>query len=465
MSQEPINAEAPLEEQLVAYLDGEMDSESCRRIEELLAVDPEVRRKLHWLEQTWEMLDELDATPVDENFTRTTLEMVAIAAQEDARKVLEEAPRRRRRFWMLAGCGLFVAGLAGFMTVSLIAASQNKKLIRDLPILENLEEYRQIKDIKFLKMLKDEDLFPKGEYNASSRPAILGSDDDNLQYIKSLGAKQKNDLLRKHESFSGMGPAEQDLMRQLHKQIEEDKDDDLRGVMERYYEWYSKTLLPYSQYTLTQLPAEKRIEWIKKRRQEEQANIGSRPPTPTDADAIWIWMENYADKHEKQFDDRLPRQLRQKFPEMSAAARRHTIMWIIWQRPQSGIKPSDDDLEDLRSRLSAGTQKLLESKSKSEQIRIIQNWAHNLLRQKRGLGLGELVDDKLLAEFFEKELTDEQRDQLMTLSGEDMQRDLLWLYIRAKAPEMFPPRQGGGPPGPPQDRQGPRPDMDARPPR
>ena len=98
MAQEPINVESSLEEQLVAYLDGELDTESCRRIEELLAVDPEVRRRLHWLEQTWEMLDELEATPVGEDFTRTTLEMIAVAAEEDVRKNLEEAPRRRRRW-------------------------------------------------------------------------------------------------------------------------------------------------------------------------------------------------------------------------------------------------------------------------------------------------------------------------------------------------------------------------------
>ncbi len=114
MSQESLNAESSLEEQLVAYLDGELDSQSCRRIEELLAVDPEVRRKLHWLERTWEMLDELDTAPVGEDFTRTTLEMVAVAAEKDVRKIQEQAPRRRRRMWLVLGGGLLLAALAGF---------------------------------------------------------------------------------------------------------------------------------------------------------------------------------------------------------------------------------------------------------------------------------------------------------------------------------------------------------------
>ena len=165
MTQEPINAESSLEEQLVAYLDGELDGESCRRIEELLAVDPEVRQKLHWLERTWEVLDELDTTPVGEDFTRTTMEMVALAAEKDVRESLEERPRRRRRRRLLCGGGMLAAGLAGFLAFTLIAANPNKELnkelVQDLPILEKLDEYQQIQDIKFLRMLEESGLFPK----------------------------------------------------------------------------------------------------------------------------------------------------------------------------------------------------------------------------------------------------------------------------------------------------------------
>ncbi len=158
-----------------------MDGESCRRIEELLAVDPEVRRKLHWLEQTWEVLDELDTAPVGEDFTRTTLEMVAMAAEEDVRKSVEEGPRRRRRLWLLCGGGMLAAGLAGFLAFILIASNPNrelnKELVQDLPILEKLDEYQQIQDIKFLRMLEESGLFSKIESKegdaVSNQPTAL----------------------------------------------------------------------------------------------------------------------------------------------------------------------------------------------------------------------------------------------------------------------------------------------------
>ena len=67
--------------------------ESSRRIEALLASDPEVRRRLQALERTWDLLDELDAAPVGEPFTQTTLEMVAVAARQDVGTRARPRPR------------------------------------------------------------------------------------------------------------------------------------------------------------------------------------------------------------------------------------------------------------------------------------------------------------------------------------------------------------------------------------
>ena len=90
MPHDPANDEAQLREELVAYLDGELDAEQSRRIEQRAAVEPDARRMLEEFDRTWHMLDELDALPTSEDFTRTTLEMVAVAAAEDAEKAKAE---------------------------------------------------------------------------------------------------------------------------------------------------------------------------------------------------------------------------------------------------------------------------------------------------------------------------------------------------------------------------------------
>jgi anti-sigma factor RsiW len=163
MSTDPVKTESSMEEQLVAYLDGELDAEVARRIEERLATEPEVREALNRLERTWDMLDELGSTPVGEGFTRTTLEMVTVAAAEDVKQELAQVPRRRRRLFWLTGTGILVASAAGFLAVYLCLPNPNRELLQDLPVLENLDEYRQIDDIEFLRMMKEAKLFEKEE--------------------------------------------------------------------------------------------------------------------------------------------------------------------------------------------------------------------------------------------------------------------------------------------------------------
>jgi anti-sigma factor RsiW len=165
MSSESEKIESSLEEQLVAYLDGELDAEDRRRLEERLAAEPEVREALNRLERTWDMLDELGSTPVGEGFTRTTLEMVTVAAEEEVKQELAAAPVRRRRRWWLACAGMLVAASAGFLAVFFGMPNPNRQLLQDLPVLENLDEYQQTEDIEFLRMLKEKELFAKEESN------------------------------------------------------------------------------------------------------------------------------------------------------------------------------------------------------------------------------------------------------------------------------------------------------------
>jgi hypothetical protein len=468
MSQEPINAETSLEEQLVSYLDGELDGQSCRRIEEMLATDPEVRRKLTWLEQTWEMLDELDTAPVGEDFTRTTMEMVAVAAEKDVRKEIEQTPRRRRRLWLFSVAALFVIGLAGFMAVTLAVPNQNRQLLQALPVLENLDAYRQIKDMQFLRMLREiprnSALFAGGQENVSVPPVGNRSEESLITHIKSLNPSDQYELQRKYERFLDLPPPEQKRLRQLHEQIQQDPNaDELRSVMDHYYQWY-KLLPSYSRSDLTSLStAEERINWIKNRLEADKSTITNRPPPGKDSDKLWAWMEAYANKHEKSFIETLHQWLNNALSKMTLAARHRAVMWMMWQRPPGGpnttTQLSDADFGDLRSGFTSETQKLLEAKPQSEQFHIIQNWARYLLRQKFGSNMRELVDDKELADFFEKKLDDADRDQLMNLSGDEMQRELLRLYImQNRLPEMRDHRPGEFPPGPPPPGDGRRPD-------
>ena len=173
MNDDSSHPPASLDEQLVAYLDGELDVESRRRVEELLGSDAQARRRLQELQRTWDVLDDLDAVPPGNQFTQTTLEMVAVAADQDVRQSLAEAPHRRRRHWLAAGLILLAALAGGFFAVVRLAPDPNRQLVEDLPVLENLDEYRQIDDLEFLRLLRAAGLFvSRGETPGGAAPPV-----------------------------------------------------------------------------------------------------------------------------------------------------------------------------------------------------------------------------------------------------------------------------------------------------
>jgi anti-sigma factor RsiW len=143
-----------LEERLVGYLDGELDAAEATRIEQALAADPRVRRELWQLERSWELLDELPRTEVDDSFTRSTVEMIAVRAEADLAAAQAQLPKRQRRARWLAIGVLLGAAAAGFLAMAAVSHRANQRLLEDLPIVEKLDQYRDAEDIEFLRLLK-----------------------------------------------------------------------------------------------------------------------------------------------------------------------------------------------------------------------------------------------------------------------------------------------------------------------
>src|SRR5215204_891360 len=96
----------PAADEIVAYLDGELAPQDCRRVESRLATDQEYRQELHELDRAWEALDALPASTVDDGFARTTIELACLAAEVDLTDhaaAAKAAKRNRMWRWIAAG--------------------------------------------------------------------------------------------------------------------------------------------------------------------------------------------------------------------------------------------------------------------------------------------------------------------------------------------------------------------------
>lgn len=173
---EPSDAALRLEalrEDLVAYLDGELSGEEAARIERLINEDPLVRLEVQRLAATWDWLDVLERPTVDEDFTRTTIEMVARSAVSEVAQ--QEVVRRQRTIFLagLAVLGAILSAAAGYWLAFSLWTNPNRWLLEHYAVIENQDLYRHVESVAFLRMLKANGLFTEEEERSSADEAAF----------------------------------------------------------------------------------------------------------------------------------------------------------------------------------------------------------------------------------------------------------------------------------------------------
>jgi anti-sigma factor RsiW len=150
---------SPLDEELVSYLDGELSPEAAQQVERRLAEDAGYRARLAQLQRAWDLLDSLQRTEADDEFVHSTVAMVAVQASEDAKSQAMRTVQRRSLAWLAIGALVLLSTTLAFGLIQRRLGRSNRQLLRDLPVIERVDEYRNIDSLEFLKSLERENLF------------------------------------------------------------------------------------------------------------------------------------------------------------------------------------------------------------------------------------------------------------------------------------------------------------------
>ncbi len=140
------------DEQLVAYLDGELTLPEREALETQLMASAPLRQRMRELQSGWALLDELPSTTVDDRFTQTTLELVAADLSE-----------KHPKAWCRWGRALLLVSLAlalACLGAVIVYGARHARFLRqlaDLPIIENLDAYLAIDDLDWLEQISRND--------------------------------------------------------------------------------------------------------------------------------------------------------------------------------------------------------------------------------------------------------------------------------------------------------------------
>lgn len=158
-------------ENLVAYLDGELDDSESQEIDRVLARSDVARHEVEVLSRAWEMLDLLPKPKAGTEFTERTMTTLR----------LKEVPSDfSDRPWFLyvrrgAAATIWLLAIAGASVLGLLATWQwypnpHRELLEELPVVKQLDIYTEVQDVKFLELLQQENVFEDGGDDAPSAP-------------------------------------------------------------------------------------------------------------------------------------------------------------------------------------------------------------------------------------------------------------------------------------------------------
>ncbi|MEQ8211883.1 MAG: zf-HC2 domain-containing protein [Lacipirellulaceae bacterium] len=403
--QPPSNADVSTQELIVAYLDGELSPAEAAQVEKRLAEDGAFRQRLKQLEQAWAALDELPVTTVDDRFSRTTMELVVTAAEKEVQEQTAAMPvvKRKRRIsnWLLAAA----AALVGFAMFRLAWTSPNRQLREYLPAVMHVDAYTQFREIEFLQQLAKQEELPadfteEEQLEVESEAAQLASFADmsaRKTYLASLDKQQRTDLRYKAIRFRELSLEEQERIVELQQAVAEQG---LEPTLIAYEAWLDG-LSESKQYELRQIsdPIER-------------------------AKTVGRWLAESRKDAKFALNDE---QLRQVVKATDEIAKLHRRM-LAQGRTSSSI----EKLKRLGAFLEK-SQNLLQTlpeevRSEYQALSLRDKVAQVFFWRRQAMALKGGVSEAELERFFAEELPVDKREQLLSLSPEDMQRRLREMY-------------------------------------
>jgi anti-sigma factor RsiW len=164
-------------EEIVAYLDGELDPTTAESIATRMTLDPHLRAQADALQRTWDILDILPRPEPSPSFATRTLTQVlpsgsplppsplAAGPSSTLVPVMPPAVPSQVGFWVGTAAILLGSFGLGFLGHSLLHPRENedKYIVEDGRLMRNMRLYRHIDDIDYLEKLNSSELFGEEE--------------------------------------------------------------------------------------------------------------------------------------------------------------------------------------------------------------------------------------------------------------------------------------------------------------
>lgn len=428
-------------DEIVAYLDGELPPDDCRRVERRLASDDEYRQQLHDLDRTWEVLDALPTPTVEDGFARTTIELACVAAEADLneRKTATITAARNRRWRWLAG-GV-AAAVFGYLVSRAVVGDHDERLLADLPAIQQLSALEDVESVEFLRKLAevvppDQLIKDMPAYTRNMEDLKRASDDSlktRREWVESLSPEQKAELADRERAFLDLEPASGERMRVRNLANEMHQAPDAARLQETliaFGQWMSRHSAGQQQQLREELEktsSPERQAAIIKNVLARENEFATRHLTEQDAKAFREELQRMIDERKPDLADR-PRQRRKtdrgQNPDEQRWRQRAGIAAELFRGPERD-KTEAKLISKLSPEVQAYWQKLEREHREVIKRSQMMVWIRDAMNPK--------IDPQKLEEYFAgNKLTDDQKQLLLEMPNGRMETALERMYFQSE---------------------------------
>src|SRR5690242_18241066 len=120
-----------MDEEIVAYLDGELDSVAEAQVVRKLSEDAAFRARLSQLQHAWDLLDNLRGSEADDEFAASTVAMVAVHAEQESKSQQVKVVRQRSLTWVALAAVILLSMSLGYYISHRRVTRNDRNLVLD----------------------------------------------------------------------------------------------------------------------------------------------------------------------------------------------------------------------------------------------------------------------------------------------------------------------------------------------
>ncbi|MCF7959192.1 MAG: hypothetical protein K9M08_00490 [Pirellula sp.] len=396
-----------VDEQLTAYLDGELSAEEASRIENRLVDDEGLRVRLAELRKAYDLLDELPETPHNQRFTRSTLELVIKDLSVTQSHVVNSIvkPTNKADWWALPHVlilvGLFlVTGIASGFGLRWLKTNQE---LRDLGLIAGLPGMSGINELSIAIKLSEQkaaiDIL-KNQNRDRLVPAVPKSIAERKAWIENLTPLQIGKLANRREALDKLDRDTYARLSSIESQIENRPDSEQIQETIHVIGLVIDSFSSADRSDLDVLNQDQKTAYLKEKLCFAAARVYATQISPEDAKALDEWNNKFF----------RPALLEELQPTRSFETK--DLLSTLWSRRllERGFQMENqsDLVASLAQSLSDTGRSLLEGVSKNDQLKVLSSW----LDPSRTSSTQMLIDayDKMDRDFRERlDLADPQQ--------------------------------------------------------